>query len=331
MGASGSKEKNKIKYDSGYEYETGTNMEVEEHEPIKLTEQNRFQIAEYVGQTIVPARFPKTLVLSISSHGNIERDAQLIQPPPGIRVVKMNSVIPNIANFISEETLKAANDYITKKIEETPSLDSANLVKICEELRSEIVKYAKKTEFDVEKGLKSGYDEHKDLIIPFLHSVDRGYSIIQSIGQDKWSRGSMLNKKYTRTNVERINPFGDWQIKALNVPGQPDIMLDVEQENGRRSAPGRNGEAVVWLSEIIDFCVKRGAKRLLIFDFSCGCMIDDEGNDIDPREGRAFAREMIKQGISGGSKKRKQNKNTKKYKKPKKITKRKKTKRAKKI
>jgi hypothetical protein len=88
------------------------------------------------------------------------------------------------------------------------------------------------------------------------------------------------------------------------VPGQPDLMSQIELENRRRT--GRTGEAVTDLKEIITFCIKKGSNRILIFDFSCANVTDAYRNDYfsTDRERRAFANEMLKSGKWGGQTKK---------------------------
>jgi hypothetical protein len=296
----------------------------------KFTESNAFNVSEIIGKIIVPSRLPKTIVLSISSHGTIIYGKPLFEVPSGIVLVKMNSVIPSVCNFIHETDLKEANDYITEKVESAPVFDSSNLISFCAEVRDEIILHAKSTlesvEYDVKQKLKTGEMENIELMIPFLHSVDHGYAVVNATG------GSIINKRYSRKNTEAINPYGDWQIKALNVEGQPDIMIDVERDNGRRSAPGREGEAVVYLNEIINFCMKRGSTRFLIFDFSCAYVSNENIKDFftNDRDRRMFAKDMLRTGKWGGNHKKNDKKTRKRREKTKKTRKNKKTRKKKK-
>jgi topoisomerase IA-like protein len=129
---------------------------------------------------------------------------------------------------------------------------------------------------------------------------------------------------------------GDWQIKALNVDGQPDLINEVEIANDRRST--RTTDAETTFEEIINFCVKKGAHRFLVFDFSCANVADEDRNAVfsTDRAQRYFANSLLKDGTAYGGKtkrtKRKSRKTLKKksIKKLKKATRKKVTRRRKK-
>ena len=82
--------------------------------PSTLSEQ--FKEAEEEGALIVPDSLPRTVVLSISTHGNIILGKPSFDVHPDITLVKMNSVIPSVCNFVLEENLQKVNDIITKEI-----------------------------------------------------------------------------------------------------------------------------------------------------------------------------------------------------------------------
>ena len=288
----------------------------------RITTSEAFKAAEKKGTSAAVEAWPKTLVLSISTHGYIVYEKPSYDLPDDLIVVKMNSVIPSVCNFILGENLKKINDFITKKIQETPTLNSTNLVNFCSEIRDRVISEASESEqsifADTTEKKKKGSTEDLDIQLPFLHSFDKGYAIINA------TNSSITNKMYSRENETAENVYGDWQIKALNLPGQPDLMSQIELENGRRT--GRSGEAVTDLKEIITFCIKKGSNRILIFDFSCANVTDAYRNDYfsTDRERRAFANEMLKSGKWGGQTKKvkktkkrvkKHQKKTRKYRK----------------
>jgi hypothetical protein len=288
----------------------------------KITTSEAFKAAEKQGTSSAVETWPKTLVLSISTHGYIVYEKPSYDLPEDLIVVKMNSVIPSVCNFILGENLKKINDFITQKIDEIPALNSTNLVNFCSEIRDRVISEASESEqgifADTIEKKKKGSTEDLDIQLPFLHSFDKGYAIINA------TNSSITNKMYSRENSIAVNGFGDWQIKALNLPGQPDLMSQIELENGRRT--GRSGEAVTDLKEIITFCIKKGSNRILIFDFSCANVTDKDRKDVFKidRDRRMYANEMLKSGKWGGqiikakkTKKRvkKHQKKTRKYKK----------------
>ena len=277
----------------------------------RITTSEAFKVAEKKGTSAAVEMWPKTLVLSISTHGYIVYEKPPYDLPDDLIVVKMNSVIPSVCNFILGENLKKINDFITQKIQQTPALNSTNLVNFCSEIRDHVISEASESEqsifADTTEKKKKGSTEDLDIQLPFLHSFDKGYAIINA------TNSSITNKMYSRENETAENVYGDWQIKALNLPGQPDLISQIELENGRRT--GRTGEAVTDLKEIITFCIKKGSNRILIFDFSCANVTDAYRNDYfsTDRERRMYANEMLKSGKWGGQTKKV--KKTRKYKK----------------
>jgi hypothetical protein len=287
----------------------------EERDP---TESEQFKIAEDYGASIVPETFPKTLVIAISTHGTIRSDKpEKFTIPPKITLVKVNAVIPSVCNVIGPEDMKSASDFITEEINKTPVLDTKDLMVLASEMKDHIVEKVKgsKDETDeyVRQKKKTGKSEDLSNYITFLNSFARGYRVIDVTGKQ------MLNKHYSRENKDALNSVGDWQIKALNVAGQPDLINEVERSNDRRST--RTTDAETSFEELINFCIEKGAIRFLVFDFSCANVADEDRKDVllTDRAQRYFASSMLKDGTAYGGKtkrtKRKSSKATKKSKK----------------
>jgi len=268
----------------------------------RITTSEAFKVAEKKGTSSAVEAWPKTLVLSISTHGYIVYEKPSYDLPEDLIVVKMNSVIPSVCNFILGENLKKINDFITQKIQQTPAINSTNLVNFCSEIRDRVISEASESEqsvfADTSEKKRRGDSEDLDIQLPFLHSFDKGYAIINA------TNSSITNKMYSRENAIAENVYGDWQIKALNVPGQPDLVSAIENENGRRT--GRSGEAITDLKEIITFCIKKGSNRILIFDFSCANVTNEDREDVfkTDRDRRMYANEMLKSGKWGGQTKK---------------------------
>lgn len=286
----------------------------EDEEEIDPTESEQFKIAEDYGSAVVPKRFPRTLVIAISTHGTIRRGEHDFKVPDGITLVKVNAVIPSVCNIITSEDMKTTADFITEEISKTPVLDAKNLVELSREIKDDIVEKVKasklRTEAYVRQERKAGETESLLDELAFLNSFARGYSVIDATGSE------MVNKHYLRQNKVALNPTGDWQINALNIEGQPDLLNEVEKANGRRST--RFSDPEITFEELVNFCISMGSSRFLVFDFSCADVTDEDGSAVfseDERSRRHFANDALKEGVLYGgktkkSKRKRKSKNT---------------------
>jgi hypothetical protein len=295
----------------------------EERDP---TESEQFKIAQDYGASIVPKKFPKTLVIAISTHGTIRADKADLNftVPSGVTLVKVNAVIPSVCNIISSNDMKNASDFITEEINkinktpvldtknetpvldtknETPVLDTKDLLVLASEIKDHIVKKVSnsvdQTDTYVRQQRKAGESESLTDELAFLNSFARGYRVIDATGKQ------MINKYYSRENSDALNPTGDWQIKALNVEGQPDLINEIERANDRRST--RTSDAEITFEELINFCIKKGSRRFLVFDFSCANVADEDRKDVllTDRDRRNFASAKLKDGTAYGGKTKK--------------------------
>lgn len=275
------------------------------------TESEQFKIAQDYGAAIVPEEFPRTLVIAISTHGTIRADKpEKFTIPRGITLVKVNAVIPSVCNVITSEDMKSASDFITEEINKTPVLDTKDLVELSLVIKNDIVKKVSDSvdlaDTYVRQQKKEGESEDLSNYITFLNSFARGYRVIDVTGQQ------MLNKHYSRETGTELNSGGDWQIKALNVDGQPDLISEVERANDRRST--RTTEAETSFEELINFCISKGARRFLVFDFSCANVADEDRNAVlsTDRDRRNFASRLLKDGTAYGGKTKKIKRKSKK-------------------
>ena len=168
-----------------------------------------------------------------------------------------------------------------------------------------------------------GIDEDDHLVErqAFVNSVDRSLYVFSTLNGNR----RMVNKIYARNNTEAINETGDWQIKVLNMDGQPDIGRFITGK------PNIRGEIETSLSEILDFFDNNGVRRVMIFDYSCSNVADVDFERIYPSERsrrldqRNILVEAGEQKLGWGGKKQK------KYKRKTKKNKSKKSKKIKKI
>jgi len=293
-------------------------MEKEDEEEKRgPTESEQFKIAEDYGRAVVPETFPKTLVIAISTHGTIRPDEPAFEVPDGITLVKVNAVIPSVCNIIVSEDMKSASDFITKKINETPVLDTKDLMVLASDIIPNLLEKVKGSVHQAEGYVKDEKKAEKPESLTdelaFLNSFARGYRVIDATGRQ------MTNKHYSRENKDALNPAGDWQIKALNVEGEPDLINEIERANHRRST--QTSDAETTFKEIINFCIEKGSRRFLVFDFSCANVADEDRNDVllTDRDRRNFANATLKDDTAYGGKtkksKRKSSRATKKSKK----------------
>jgi len=279
--------------------------EEEEEEEERPTESEKFKIAEDYGSAVVPEEFPRTLVIAISTHGTIRSDKpEKFTIPQGITLVKVNAVIPSVCNVITSEDMKSAADFITEEVDKFSVLDTKDLLILASEIRDHIVKKVKgsvvQADAYVREKKKAGEFEDLSNYITFLNNFARGYRVIDVTGQQ------MLNKHYSRENKDALNSVGDWQIKALNVHGQPDLINEVERANGRRST--RSTDAETSFEELINFCIEKGARRFLVFDFSCANVADENRDPVfsTERDRRNFVINTLDIAYGGKTKKIKQ-------------------------
>lgn len=127
----------------------------------------------------------------------------------------------------------------------------------------------------------------------------------------------MINKSYIRSESRELeNPYGDWQMKLLNHPLQPDLIPDIYKYLGKIYT---RGESEITLEQILLFLQANGIRKVIIFDYSSSNITDDYRIDIakDERERRAISyrkeRDMaFTNGTLGyGGKKTRRNKNSK--------------------
>lgn len=287
-------------------------MEEYEEEERGPTQSEQFKIAEEYGSAVVPNEFPKTLVIAISTHGTIRSDKpEKFTVPQGITLVKVNAVIPSVCNIITSSDMKNVSDFITKEIVgKTPVLNREELKALASKITKDIIGKVKDsvdlTDAYVRQQRKAGESEPLTDELAFLNSFDRGYRVIDVTEQQ------MINKHYSRKNSAALNPTGDWQIKALNVEGQPDLINEVERANGERSTRLKDPE--ITFKELINFCIEKGAESFLIFDFSCANVTDENHDEVfsTDRDRRHYAYTMIKKGVLYGGKTKRTTRKSKK-------------------
>lgn len=238
--------------------------------------------------------FTSTLaIIGISVHGVIIHDRPIIPMPRGIDMAKMNFVMPSVCSFIDDEGVQRCNDTIITEVNKTPGLERQNVYDLCKSLTDKITPFLLTSIENMGDYLKSATVEGivadegvtvKDAKADierrqaFKHGADRAIRIFST------TKGitHMINKSYIRdTSRDLENPYGDWQMKLLNHPDQPDLIPDIYKFIGKRYT---RSESEITLEQLLAFLISKGIKKVIIFDYSCSNITDVVREDIATTE-----------------------------------------------
>ena len=237
--------------------------------------------------------FPETVVLSISTHGIVVKDKAPMTIPRGMQFAKMSWVMPTICSFMGEEDVEAANKIIMSNVlDTTQPITSENLQEKCQEITKQlsgILHDSVATNRATIKAVERGEDTDKMLEHrkAYVRAAPRGLRVFSTLTGTK----TYINKGYIRDRTEALNSQGDWQIRALNMPGEPDIVNFIK---GR--VYNTRGESETDLKEILKVLKKNEVKNVMIFDFSCANVTDEDRVDFfspNSRGERAFGRDAV--------------------------------------
>lgn len=235
----------------------------------------------------------KMAIIGISTHGVIIHDRPIIAVPDEIDLAKMNFVMPSVCSFLVDEDVQRCNDTIMREVNKTPGLERQDVYDLCRSLTEKIKPILLSSVGDIGSYLKSATVEEiiesenvtkteaeadLDRRQAFRYGIDRGIRIFST------TRGitHMINKSYIRdTSKDLANPYGDWQIKLLNHPDQPDLIPDIYKSLGKYYT---RSEAEITLEEILTFLISKGINKIIIFDYSCSNITDEDRNDIARNE-----------------------------------------------
>jgi hypothetical protein len=240
--------------------------------------------------------FPETVVLSISTHGIVVKDKPSMTIPRGMKFAKMSWVMPTVCSFMGDDDVDAANKIIMEHINKNP-ITSENLQEKCQEITKQlsgILKESVAANRATIKAVERGEDtdemlEHRKA---YVRAAPRGLRVFSTLTGIK----TYINKTYVRDRTEALNPQGDWQIRVLNIPGQPDVVNFIE---GR--AYNTRGESETDLKGIMKVLKNNGVKNVMMFDFSCANVTDEGRVDVltSSRETRAFGRDAVHAATTG--------------------------------
>lgn len=246
---------------------------------------------------------PKTLILVISTHGKVtvdnkDSDEHTFIFPADITMTKLNVSTYGECNIISEAQMNA---YVKKIKRNMKSLLSPEKHK--KTFRSLATSFHKddteslKSLKPMYKALEQTLDEHSQGIdtgadipeLQSLHKIYTGYfsGFDRNYTMETKRNGQLtLNKFYLRDNREATQ--NDWVIKAINIPGEPDLMTWVAPQT-------RGGTTRVSLEQLINMLKSYGVKHVIIFDFSCSDIGDKNIEiELNARETRRHRRTHFK-------------------------------------
>jgi hypothetical protein len=254
------------------------------------------------------SQWDKTIILCITTHGGILQEPpeniRLFTVPEGMTIKRASISTPGECNLLSSDD---ANDYIKLIYNNKNDLISnndilqnetiENLVDIIKNANYEgPIQYAKDKVKELRQASKRMRlnTEHKDTLNTFsryLNNLNKSFTIkIFDSGTE------LYNKMFTRFNEDKIN--NDWSIQIINIKGMPDLLSYLKLQT-------RRGESIITLGEIINFLKSKGVENIVIFDFSCSNLMDNERNELmDERAIRRYRRDIFNMNY-GGKKNRK--------------------------
>ena len=248
-------------------------------------------------------QWEKTIILSITTHGGIiqesPEDIRVFTVPEGITIKRALISTPGECNLLYSQEARMYLNFISnnkkKLTSDIESIQNETIQKIVDFIKKDSLKgsilYAKEKEKELEqtsKKMKLNTEDEEILntYTRFLNNINKGFNIIF------FNSGTqILNKLYTRYNIEKTK--NDWSIQVMNMRGMPDLLSFIRIQT-------RRGESVITLEEIINFLNQKGVENIIIFDFSCSNLMNEEQYEIeDQREIRQKRRDIIKMNYGG--------------------------------
>lgn len=235
-------------------------------------------------------RWPDKMILFVSTHGTIicEKDVlETFSLPPGIELKRMQVATPGIVNFASDSIMSGyvsmINAHRDELLSNNEGTQNAAIIKMMKSIRRNDLIESE----DLKRGLDYSPDDSDDEdlqgnITDYLQGLNRSHRI-QTYKSTPESPADIINKTYTRENPQTTK--NDWTIKAMNIPGQPDLLAYMKKQT-------RHGESTVTMKEIVDECLVHGVKQLMLFDFSCGSIADRKYNRVKPKHARILRRRI---------------------------------------
>jgi hypothetical protein len=268
-------------------------------------------------------------------------EPQLFTLPQGMSLTKISSVVPGVCNIMSSDDSDYYNEVLIEWLKKLSQRDMfENKHELAEEIakfmkKEDMENVLKEVETEVKerkkqmakKNRKSDEDEDEEEYYgdddeeyepddediedekeelkkseAYLHHWNKNYpiSIFENVRRGKRRtstiQNQVINKEYIREeSTEQFESPWDFKITVLNMEGYPDLM---------RLLTGRHhyGLSAITLEEIVIVLSEFGVKNIILVDFSCSVLQDE--NDVisepDERTQRVMRRELLKQGLHGG-------------------------------
>lgn len=240
---------------------------------------------------------PFAQVVFISTHGELlakKNEEGLFEPklvpvPDNMEVIKITATAPGIVNLTSQNDINSYHDLILEVFHDlrNPNLKLSDLKQILNELIKEFnKKLAPKLKLK-SREIRDTFGDYDIDLVKFKRYFDSAFKIFY-LKPGK----SIADKAYSRTEDD-FKTVIDFRI--LNMPSVNDLLQ------------GDNVSTTT--EELMNLFAQNGARRLIIFDFSCStCFIDSERNMRNVR------REILNNYACGGKRRRTRRSNKKKRK-----------------
>lgn len=229
----------------------------------------------------------KKLILAITTHGKVtisnidDAEPHTFIFPEGIKMTKLNVSAYGECNIMDEDQVDSYIGKIRKNMKSllSPKLSAKKFRSLSEEFHKTDTSFLKNIKYQY-NDLKNKSDEDALTYKGYLNGFDRSYTI-----ETKSAGDITLNKYYVRTNADVKN--NDWKIKAINMPGEPDILSCVGPQT-------REGSSKITLENLINMLRQYGVTEVIIFDFSCSDIGDDALDiELGARATRAHRRAFL--------------------------------------
>lgn len=238
-----------------------------------------------------PKKYPETVLVSINAHSGIgQRQNAFIfkEKIPDSTLTIVTATSPGVCNYTFKDTVRHKNIIILNEYEDfissSPSITYEDKPKVMKTYINSVIRELKNVDKDKNRGiysLKTKAKVKSPDTSEYLHMFSKGHNI-----QYKKHNQVVMNKTYRiseQDNIDRKKMFNfENSIKLLNVDDEKDLM-DVLPN----MAPPGNGFATD-THILTDYLTSRGAKNIIIFDFSCS----DFENEFGDRDKRANRRMM---------------------------------------
>jgi len=254
----------------------------------------------------------ETAVLLITSHGLVikeedEEDVETFTVPEGITIKRALVSAPGECNIASEtdvngyvSEINAFMRALTSNRESTQNDAITRILNTVRRIDEEDLRFKRMAASEYERaGTEDESDaEHADNYRRYIQQFEKGFTRITFNEGDQ-----ILNKKFSRTNEQASK--NDWVIKAMSVPGQPDLMAYLRPQT-------RFGDTTLTLEEIIHFLISKGVSNIIIFDLSCSNIATPDHTEYSQRDIRSLRKKIRKEGYGGKKTKRTKRYNVKK-------------------